>query len=360
MSKFYLRNQLCIPVDGYNRAMIYDLGRRDYHFISRAYYGLLNTDGFINFDQIADQSERSELIDFLLDLEIIFEVAAQHEEKRFPPVTRSIAYPNQLTHAVIHANISPAFIDVIGNSHLQNLSILAPQISDELLKLIASIKHLEIDGIYLYIENFEAENIERHLTELGRHFALFSVNFFGAATPDTQLRDNIYYNFFTESLQDYCQKTTVDKLFVNHDLFFEAYNKHAYYHGKVYIDQSGQIKNGLNNTQSFGNINSVTAVEFQQIVHSEPFMELGNINKNETLVCKDCEFRYMCTDPRVPVKGDAHWYHPTECQYNPYLSLWQHDDGYLDLQASGVTVSATGCTIDKALLDMKFNQIWSE
>ncbi|WP_129714764.1 hypothetical protein [Pedobacter sp. SYP-B3415] len=360
MSKLYLRNQLCIPVDGYNRAMIYDLGRKDYHFISKAHYALLNTDKLINFDQIADQSERSELIDFLLNLEIIFEVASPQEEENFPPITRSVDYPDQLTHAVIHADISPAFIDFIGDSHLQNLSILAPQINEDVFKLIDSLKHLEIDGIYLYIENFEAENLEKHYTELGRRFTLFSVNFFGAEAANTHLRDNIYYNFFTEKLEEYRQKTTLDKLFVNHDLFFEAYSKHAYYHGKVYIDQSGQIKNGLNNTQSFGDINAITAREFHQIINSEAFLALGNINKDDMLVCKDCEFRYMCTDPRVPEKGDQHWYHPTECQYNPYLSVWQHDDNYAGLKASGVTVSVTGCTIDKALLDRKFNEIWGE
>ena len=358
--KLFLRNQLCIPVSGYNRAMIYDLGRNDYHLISNEHYQILNTDGIINFDGISDEIERNELIDFLLELEIIFEVASPQGAKRFPKISRDLNDLFQLTHAVIHANISPIFFDFIKNNNLQNLSIIAHEINHKLLKLMASIAHLEVDGIYLYIENFNAEKLEEYYLELSQYYALFSVNFFGSKQSDTVLRDNVYYNFFTEKFANYQQKLTVDKLSVNQALFLEAYNKHSYYHGKIYIDQSGNIKNGLNNVQQFGNINAMNYEAFQEIIHSQLFLALGNINKNETLVCQDCEFRYMCIDARVPQKGNGLWYHLQECQYNPYVSKWQNEEDYIDLAAAGVFVSATGRVIDKAQLNRKFNQLWSE
>lgn len=358
--EFYLRNQLCIPVIGFNRAIIYDLGRKDYHFISIAHYHILNTDGFINFNRISDQSERSELIDFLLNLEIIFEVASAQEEKRFPKISRALHYTNELTHAVVHVNVSNNFIDFISQNHLQNLSIISAQIDDKVIKVIESFAHLEIDGIYLYIERFDAESLDKYERELARQPAIFSVNFFGADKPDTKLKDNIYYNFFTEDFGDYQRLLTVDKLFVNQDFFLEAYNKHSYYNGKIYIDQSGNIKNGLNNTQSFGNITSMSDDEFHQTINSNLFLELGNLNKEQTLVCQHCEFRYMCTDIRVPEKGTEHWFHHFECAYNPYISRWNYEEGYLNLKESGITVSASGCTVNKDKLSKTFNKIWSE
>lgn len=359
MIKLYLRNQLCVPVIGFNRAVIYDLGRKDYHFISNEHYHILNTDSFIDFTRISDLSERSELIDFLLNLEIIFEVASTQEEKRFPKISKALHHTNQLTHAVVHSNIHNNFIDFISQHHLQNLSIISPQIDDKLINVMESFAHLEIDGIYLYIERFDEKSLEKYERELARQ-PVFSVNFFGADRPHTKLKDNIYYNFFTENFADYQQLLTKDKLFVNQDFFLEAYNKHSYYNGKIYIDQSGNIKNGLNNLQNFGNITSMTYDEFHQIINGNSFLDLGNLNKKQTLVCQHCEFRYMCTDTRVPEKGAKYWFHHFECVYNPFISRWNDEEGYLNLKESGITVSESGCTINKDKLSETFNKIWSE
>jgi hypothetical protein len=360
MTKSYLRNQLCVPVNGYNRSIIYDLGRKDYYFISNAHYDILNTDGLIDFNMISDPSERNELINYLLNLEIIFEVASVQEEKRFPKISKTLHQVNEITHAVIHANTGNNFIDFISQTPLQNLSIISPRLDDELIKMIKSFAHLEIDSIYLYIEIFDAETFEQYERELVGQTALFSVNFFGLDRPETKLKDNIYYNFFTESFGDYQRLLTIDKLFVNQDFFLEAYNKHTYYNGKIYIDQSGHIKNGLNNIKSFGDINLMDYEKFHQTINSESFLKLGNINKEETLVCQHCEFRYMCTDVRVPENEAAYWFHRVECVYNPYISKWDNEEGYLTLEESGITVSASGCIIDTYKLSETFNKIWAE
>ncbi|SDH07160.1 hypothetical protein SAMN05421827_11615 [Pedobacter terrae] len=360
MSKLYLRNQLCIPVMGFNRAIVYDLGRKDYHFISKTHYHILNADGFLNFDGISDPSERSELINFLLDLEIIFEVASAQEEKRFPKLSKALHQVNELTHAVVHVNSAINFIDLIGHTQLQNLSIISPRLDDNLIKIMKAFAHLEIDSIYLYIEMFDAESFDQYKREFASQTALFSVNFFGLDRIQTKLKDNIYYNFFTQNFDDYQQLLTIDKLFVNQEFFLEAYNKHTYYNGKIYIDQHGNIKNGLNNIKSFGNINLMGYDEFHQTINSKLFLELGNIRKQETLVCQHCEFRYMCTDVRVPQKEAAYWFHRVECAYNPYISKWNNEESYLTLKESGITVAESGCIIDKYKLSETFNKIWTE
>lgn len=360
MTKSYLRNQLCVPVSGYNRSIIYDLGRKDYYFISNAHYDLLKTAGLINFELISDPSERSELINYLLDLEIIFEVSSTWEEKRFPELSRTLHQVNEITHAVIHTNTGNNFIDFISQTPLQNLSIISPRLNDDVIKMIKSFAHFEIDSIYLYIEIFDAESFDQYEREFARQTALFSVNFFGLDSAQTKLKDNIYYNFFTESFADYQRLLTIDKLFVNQEFFLEAYNKHTYYNGKIYIDGGGHIKNGLNNIKSFGNINLMGYDEFHQTINSKLFLELGNIRKEETLVCQHCEFRYMCTDVRVPEKKAAYWFHRVECAYNPYISKWNNEEGYLPLKESGITVSGSGCIIDKDKLSKTFNKIWTD
>lgn len=44
-----------------------------------------------------------------------------------------------------------------------------------------------------------------------------------------------------------------------------------------------------------------------------------------TGTCKDCEFRYMCPDNRIPLKKDNNtYYHDNSCNYDPYSNIWQN------------------------------------
>jgi len=360
MNRLFLRNQLCIPVKGYNRSIIYDILRKDYFFIPNEYYKILDTNDFIQFHKIRNEDERQELINFLVQEEIIFELSAPDQRKRFIPLDRSLHTPNQFSNLVVHANIDPNFFDFIATEYLMNISIIAPQLDANLLRTIEKINTLEIDGIYLYIESFNAELFEEYCEAFSFNQLVFSVNFFNTSiTEQTKLVSNIYYNFFEESFADYKSKLTFDKLDINNEHFFEAYNYHSYYFGKIYIDAAGYVKNGLNNSASFGNVQSITKAQFLNIISSTEFLELGNIKKNNTLVCKDCEFRYMCVDSRVPVKGSEEWYHETECRYNPFISKWDDEPGYLNLSDAGITISASGSEINKKKLSGQFKKAWT-
>jgi hypothetical protein len=361
MNGLFLRNQLCIPIKGYNRAIIYDINRKDYYFIANEHYTVLNTNNFINFNKIRNDNEREELIDFLLKEEIIFKVSAKDNKNRFTPLKRGLATPNLLTNAVVHTNINPFFFNFIETEYIQNLSIIAPSINDDLLKVLVKVEALEIDNVYLYIENFDNERFEKDRQQLGIYNLVFSVNFFGCnnTIDKNKLYNNIYFNFFEQQFSDYKQHFTIDNLVVNSDHFLESYNYHSYYFGKVYIDENGNIKNGLNNIENFGNLNTISKADFFNIISSDTFSELGKINKNNTLVCSDCEFRYMCIDSRVPAKGAGKWYHEVECSYNPYLSKWKHEDGYINLEESGVAVTESGIAIEKKKLTKKFKKVWS-
>lgn len=360
MNKLFLRNQLCIPVKGYNRAIIYDLLRKDYFFIPKEYHAILDTNDFIQFSKIKDVGERQELISFLMQEEIIFELSDPRQRKRFIPLDRNIHTPNQFSNLVVHANIDENLLDFMADKYLMNISIIARELNADLLKLFKKVATLEIDGIYLYIENFNAELFEEYCEAFSYNQLVFSVNFFNTdVTEKTKLIHNIYYNFFEESFEDYRSKLTYDKLDINSEHFFEAYNYHSYYFGKIYIDATGHIKNGLKNARSYGHMPSLTKAQFLTIISSDAFQELGSIKKNDTMVCEDCEFRYMCVDSRVPLKGVEKWYHDIECRYNPYLSKWDDETGYRTLSDVGVAISASGIAIDQEKLTLEFEKAWS-
>jgi SPASM domain peptide maturase of grasp-with-spasm system len=73
-------------------------------------------------------------------------------------------------------------------------------------------------------------------------------------------------------------------------------------------------------TESFGNIKETTLME---ALEKPGFKKCWDINKDKIHVCKDCEFRYACTDCRAYVEDPADILSkPLKCGYNPYTGEW--------------------------------------
>jgi hypothetical protein len=54
------------------------------------------------------------------------------------------------------------------------------------------------------------------------------------------------------------------------------------------------------------------------------FKQVGNIIKDQVEVCKDCEFRYVCTDCRAFLEKPEDIYSkPLKCGYNPFTTIWE-------------------------------------
>lgn len=81
--------------------------------------------------------------------------------------------------------------------------------------------------------------------------------------------------------------------------------------------------------KSYGNIKTNN---LKSILGQRDLQELWTINKDEIKICKDCEYRYCCTDCRVFTDDVNDKYsRPSSCTYNPYQGLWKGDEGYIDV-----------------------------
>ncbi|GHT72873.1 hypothetical protein AGMMS50262_02860 [Bacteroidia bacterium] len=80
----------------------------------------------------------------------------------------------------------------------------------------------------------------------------------------------------------------------------------------------------MSKIQTFGHINKV---KLKSVVESAEFQCLWTIKKDEITVCKDCEYRYICTDCRAFIKDPSDIYsQPAKCTYNPYIAKWEGED----------------------------------
>ena len=118
----------------------------------------------------------------------------------------------------------------------------------------------------------------------------------------------------------HCGKIGVDNFVINIDAdrISRKYNSCLY--KKIGIDKLGNIKNCPSMPESFGNISDTTLAE---AIEKPGFKKYWNINKDQIHVCKDCEYRYICTDCRAYVEDpDDILSKPLKCGYNPYTGEW--------------------------------------
>lgn len=109
--------------------------------------------------------------------------------------------------------------------------------------------------------------------------------------------------------------------------YTESLHHNSCLNRKISIDAHGNIKNCPSMTESYGNIRDTTLAE---AIEKPGFKKYWNINKDQIAVCKDCEFRYICTDCRAytedphDVSGPegTNLSKPLKCGYNPYTGEW--------------------------------------
>ena len=153
--------------------------------------------------------------------------------------------------------------------------------------------------------------------------------------------------FFTLKEKEYNYLKRKNEFVSNISLFSESQLHHTYFNRKLYIGPAGEIKNAPETEQVFGYIQDITEDELKEIISSPHFQKYWFVHKGLIDVCKECEFRHMCVDNRVPIERKSNeWYNSLECNYNPYIGKWEGEEGYLCLADCGVISNEKGFIMD--------------
>ncbi|QJP33306.1 grasp-with-spasm system SPASM domain peptide maturase [Nonlabens sp. Ci31] len=121
-----------------------------------------------------------------------------------------------------------------------------------------------------------------------------------------------------------CGKIETSYFVSNMESFFVSKTCNSCLTGKISIDTSGDIKNCPSMPESYGNIKDTT---LEEAINKPDFKKYWNVTKDQIDICKDCEFRYVCTDcraytERTTFKEDIDLSKPLKCGYNPYTNEW--------------------------------------
>jgi SPASM domain peptide maturase of grasp-with-spasm system len=93
---------------------------------------------------------------------------------------------------------------------------------------------------------------------------------------------------------------------------------------KIAIDERGRVKNCPSLTKEYG---AVENADFSEIFTSSVFKVIGNVSKDGINGCRDCEYRYCCSDCRAFLSDESDpMSKPGKCLYDPYTGNWQEHE----------------------------------
>ncbi len=329
----------CIPTKGYKNSIISDLQREIYFPIPNDLYDLLTEFEKLDLGSILNHygSENEDVIydylNFLTKYDLI-QFTTESNVVKFPKIDMNCESPSIITNVVIHLDINNILSLQITFAELQKIGC-------KYLELILNVNNeLEFEKILEHLSNYVSEskfsciNITSNFIEIDylMHFdnVLWLENRLGAliiynAPQSKVLKEGTMNSVYLIKQKIFyplsCGQVSLQYLHANVPLFTESQQHNTCLNRKISIDVNGEIKNCPSMAKSYGNIKDTTLAE---AIEKPGFKDLWFINKDKIHVCKDCEFRYICTDCRAYIENPEDIYSkPLKCGYNPYTAEWE-------------------------------------
>ena len=344
---------------GYNRSVLQDLSRNEYYFIPNLLAKIiLKYDGKIEHFDIQEKSHSKyaelfkEYYSFLDENEFIFDIDKRFVDN-FPQINKTYEYPFNIINisiffsrknikAIKKAFENNVFYNVV-NLHFFISDHISFQEIENLLSIIFSKStisiQIEIGKDHKDIDKFNELQTNNQFIKVIAHNINISIDFFDSKE---------YKEKYPFLLNHYIQ-------------YYEATEFNTYYNKRLYIDQDGFIKLNPKYNLVLGDIYSLrTDNDLNTIAENKQYKDICSIHRGIIEICKDCELRMMCIDDKMPIKKENHWFLENECIYNPFISKWQGEDGYLPVKEIGIYTEKTGFLPDKTKIAILNQQIWGE
>lgn len=330
----------CIIVKGINRSLIVDIQRGNFLTIPDTMHHVINSFKLkksileIKKDVGTENSEIiDEYIDFLIDHDFGM-IVDYNEFDFFIEMDTVFDIPSLISNAIVEISnvtlgrLSNIFqdLDQLFCKHFQIISyekITVNQLKQILISTnIDNVRSLELimpfsEEIINFIKeidkiNFRVTNLILHSKKNNKEIILPKTTF-----PVMLLNKNI------NSCKG-CGVINFEHFCINKFVVFESFNHNSCLNKKISIDKEGYIRNCPSMPQSFGNIKDTT---LEEALNHPDFKKYWNVTKDMIQVCKDCEFRHICTDcraytERTHFEEDIDLSKPLKCGYNPYTNEW--------------------------------------
>lgn len=321
----------CELIKGFTRTSLIDISRKQIFFIPNSYYELSLYFRKKNIGEILkileDQNSHIQFykfLDFLLEEHIATLI---DDITLFPEINVCWDHASSVTNAIIDVrknyNYLPKAINELSQLRCEYLQIrFYEETGSETIKCIAGlIKGKCFKDVQVLLKYNEAildspflQGLTAHQRNL--HFIIHSA----PAVPGLTKQNNIRY---TKQIISSCSNCgLIDQYslhipslqgFMENKLFNSCLNR------KIAVDEQGNIGNCPSIKKKYGNIMEQSLLK---VAKRNDFKKIWNLNKDTIDTCRDCEFRYICSDCRAytthGIKSK-----PAKCGYDPYTGSWE-------------------------------------
>ncbi|WP_426478101.1 grasp-with-spasm system SPASM domain peptide maturase [Chryseobacterium sp. CBSDS_008] len=277
-----------------------------------------------------------EYLNFIIDNKLGIILNSKKELSAFHNTSEFKETPSYVDYLILDVNNSGVLDDVlvqqICDLRIRYLQIRFSELKlNDIINVISKLNLLNDSSIneVSVVANYDLQLVifikENHYSISNKflHFVLHSSNEQGFESFD-HVHLSIIKNKINIPLS--CGLIDLKNINLNRNFYLEAKKHNSCLHKKIAIDVKGNIKNCPSMPQSFGNIRDTT---LENALKHPEFKKYWNLTKDSIEVCKDCEFRYICTDCRAYTeqtsinKDGLDTSKPLKCGYNPYTGEWE-------------------------------------
>ncbi|WP_459210163.1 grasp-with-spasm system SPASM domain peptide maturase [Aquimarina rhabdastrellae] len=330
MKKHFILFSNCILTKGANRSTITDLQKQQIHFLPNELHDTLvqlRTTPLNTLISEFDKNSQQILMDYInyfIDEGIGFYCKSPSV---FPLLNLDFQSPEIINNAIIDLdknsdydikNVIDQLIDLrCVFLEIRSYSYLNVDIIKDIIHHSSKGYFRNIDFILNYPKN---ENDIVILKKIILENPLIGKIKFHSAPFNS---NDDFFNFSTKTIinNNYCGVINQKYFCIDTKVFSESQKHNTCLNKKISVDVNGYIKNCPSMKDSYGNIRQSSMYD---ILTNSTIKKNWRINKNKIDVCKDCEFRNICTDCRAFIENPTDIFSkPLKCGYNPYTNQWE-------------------------------------
>jgi len=336
----------CVPVKGAQRSIIYDLQRAKFDFIPNDLFNLIERFNGQRIELAYDYygAETYDVLDeyfeFLVENDYILLFPEKMMLEQFPKLQLQWDFPSIISNAIIDFDKTEIDTGIYYSvlQQLEDLGCYYLQIRfwryfdvftfyEKILDFISEMNFQSVQVILPYDSSIDCEKYisiyERNSKVSEVIITHCSSAFFKDldSCKEQLLPKIVNVQCISDEINDhtFCGVVEPGYFSINESFFSESIEHNTCLNRKIGIDVNGNIKNCPSMDKIFGNI---CDSKIKDILNIPEYLMYWKITKDQTDICKVCEFRRMCPDCRV--YADGQFGKPLKCNYDPFTCEWKN------------------------------------
>ncbi|WP_396192509.1 grasp-with-spasm system SPASM domain peptide maturase [Flavobacterium sp.] len=329
----------CIVSKGKNKSIILDLQREKFtaipdtmHDVIEEFKNRKTIEDIYTLYGIDNKTIIDEYLEFLINNDFGF-LADSNEFDLFIDIENSFEIATDISNCIIEVSNTTLLnfeesINSLEKLLCKNIQLICyEEVSISVLKrVLKATRNIDFKSIELVLKY--SDEVFNFIPLIDQHnFRITELTLHSTFGRNKELNDCTFSIVYLDyEIKNFANCGVIDSsnFGVNKDKVLESLNHNSCLNKKISIDKDGNIKNCPSMAEIFGNIKETN---LEDALNQLNFKKYWNINKDQIEVCKDCEFRHICTDcraytERTDFEGDIDLSKPLKCGYNPYTNEW--------------------------------------